>query len=416
MDIVPLPTPEPGRAPAEAFVRDHLSSLATGDVIGSTRFVGGRRAARRALEEFRITGYAARRNEVAGVDRRGASGLSPYIRHGLLTLREVWDHVDGGPSKDVTKFRDELLWQEYARHLYARLGSALGRPLRFEPSGSGRPELDRTMSCVDVSVAELERDGWMVNQTRMWLASHWTVRLGGDWRAGEQWMFTHLLDGSRAANRLGWQWTIGAGTSKPYGFSRWQVEKRAPGLCAGCTHRSRCPIERWPAESTPPPVADVHPALTTDPDHNRTAGPSTVRRLRDEPPDTVWLTAESLAVSDPALQAHPLLPSVFVFDQPLLERLQLSTKRLVFLTECLAEIGAEHPGGLTLRIGDPTQVLAGHALATTYAPVPGWRTIAGVVGPVELWPYPWLRRPGPGPAASFSAWRSSSEKDQKPTA
>jgi hypothetical protein len=39
------------------------------------------------------------------------------------------------------------------------------------------------------------------------------------------------LDGSRAANLLGWQWTVGAGTGKPCGFARWQVEKRAPQLC-----------------------------------------------------------------------------------------------------------------------------------------------------------------------------------------
>ena len=402
-----LPTPEPGRKAAEAFVKDQLSVLAVGNVVGSTRFAGGRRAAQQALNAFRVQGYAARRNGVAPVDRRGASGLSPYIRHGLLTLREVWDHIDDGPSRDVAKFRDELLWQEYARHLYARVGHALARPLRYQPLGAGRPELDRTMSCIDLGIAELESDGWMVNQTRMWMASHWTVREHGDWRAGEQWMFTHLLDGSRAANRLGWQWTIGAGTSKPYGFSRWQVEKRAPGLCAGCTHRSSCPIERWPDGHTPLQVADVHPRLTADPDHERTAGPPTVQRLGTAAPDTVWLTAESLAVTDPALRAHPHLPSVFVFDRPLLERLQLSAKRLVFLSECLAEIGDEHPGGLTILLGDPTQLLAGRATATTYAPVPGWRRIARVVRPVELWPYPWLRRPGPGSAASFSAWRAS---------
>ena len=106
------------------------------------------------------------------------------------------------------------------------------------------------MACIDATVGELERDGWLVNQTRMWLASQWTVRHGADWRDGEDRFFTHLLDGSRAANRLGWQWTIGAGTGKPYGFSRWQVEKRAPELCAGCARRDDCPIEDWPAERT----------------------------------------------------------------------------------------------------------------------------------------------------------------------
>ena len=63
-------------------------------------------------------------------------------------------------------------------------------------------------------------------------------------------MYAHLLDGSRAANRLGWQWTVGTGTGKPYGFSRWQVQKRAPQLCRDCALASACPIQQWP---------DAHP-------------------------------------------------------------------------------------------------------------------------------------------------------------
>jgi len=55
-------------------------------------------------------------------NRRTASGLSPFIRHGLITLRRAWDHVAGGPGKDVEKFRDELMWEEYARHWYLRHG------------------------------------------------------------------------------------------------------------------------------------------------------------------------------------------------------------------------------------------------------------------------------------------------------
>ena len=414
--MIEITTPARGRDAALAFVRDHLAPFVSDGVVGSTRFTGGRGAALHALDSFQIAGYAARRNEVIPNTRRGASGLSPFIRHGLLHLREVWDFVDGGPARDVAKFRDELLWQEYARHLYARVGHQLGQPLRYRPTGAGSPDLDRSMACIDTVVNELEDDGWMVNQARMWLASHWTVRHDGDWKAGEQWMFTHLLDGSRAANRLGWQWTVGAGTSKAYGFSRWQVEKRAPGTCATCTHRNSCPIEQWPQERTLAPVSMIHPKLTSDLDHERTAGPPSVQTLGPSPVDTVWLTAESLSTNDPALKANLDTPAVFVFDAPLLARLRLSAKRLIFLTECLAEIGAEHRGGLTVRLGEPSAELAGRSLATTFAPTPGWRRIARTLRPVEIHPYPWLRRPGPGSAASFSAWNASARKHRKPTA
>lgn len=237
LDIPPVTRPA-----IEQFVADTMGHLTDGPVAGSPSFRGGQRAADSALATFDVAGYANRRNEVAPPNRRGASRLSPYIRHGLLSLADVWNAVADGPSYDARKFRDELLWQEYSCHWYARLGGATAAPIKRQPDrvepGDG---WDRMLPCLNAVVTELEDDGWLVNQTRMWLASDWTVRNGQDWRRGEDRFFRHLLDGSRAANRLGWQWSTGVGSSKPYGFSRWQVEKRArrrwlAGRC--CPHGS----------------------------------------------------------------------------------------------------------------------------------------------------------------------------------
>ena len=401
-----IPSPLPGEE--SRWVADHLGHLCCDQPAASPRFSGSQHAADAALAAFDVTGYARRRNEVWPVRRRGASGLSPWIRHGLLTLPEVWSTVDGPPA-DRTKFRDELLWQEYARHLYARLGDALAHPLRYEPpvgatagseDGAAVGPWDRSMVCVDSTLTELERDGWLVNQTRLWLAGDWTVRHGADWTLGEQHFFVHLLDGSRAANRAGWQWTVGTATGKPYGFSRWQVEKRAPSLCTQCPHRTACPIQEWP-DATPGPPVRPDPRVRADNDPTVTAGPATV--IRRATPDTVWLTAESLGDSDPALAAHPTLPVVFVFDEPLLARLALSGKRLVFLAQRLAELSSER--NVQVFLGRPREVLADRNLAVTFAPVPGWRRHASVLEPSEVHPWPWLRRPGSGPLTSFSAWK-----------
>jgi deoxyribodipyrimidine photo-lyase len=404
------------------WVGTHLDGLWSGGLSASGRFAGGRSRAEEALAAYDVAGYAGARNQVWPVSARGASGLSPYIRHGLLTLPEVWDAVRGGPSRDVAKFRDELLWQEYARHLYARLGPGLGRPLRAAPppppptSGdptSGDPApgaLARAdpwpaeMACMEQTVGELERDGWLVNQTRMWLASQWSVRTGADWRDGEDRFFVHLLDGSRAANRVGWQWTVGTATGRPYGFSRQQVEKRAPGLCPSCTLRRSCPIQAWPARYVPDRI-DPDPSLRSDPTPGATAGPVAVEEHGATAPDGVWLTAESLGDTDPALAARPGLPAVFVFDAPLLTRLQLSAKRLVFLVESLVDLAGRRP--VEVHVGDPATVLGDRPLAATFTPVPGWRRLRERASVVEVHPWPWLVRPGPGPLTSFSAWRSS---------
>lgn len=396
-----LPVPPLGRPAVVDWVGRHFGGLYAGGLAASPSFVGGQSAADEALATFHVAGYASRRNEVWPAARRGASRLSPYIRHGLLSLPRVWEAVNDGPKRDVAKFRDELLWQEYARHLYARLGFATRSGLRFttDPVCPTVP-WPAAMACVQTAVDELEEHGWLVNQARMWLASQWAVRSGADWRDGEDRFFSHLLDGSRAANRLGWQWTVGTGTGRTYGFSRRQVEKRAPSLCSSCDLEDNCPIEEWPPEPVLAPV-ESRPLLRRDPNPSGTAGPmATVQRAV---PAWVWLTAESLGDEDPALAANPDLPAVFVFDRPLLNRLQLTSKRLVFLAETLADLSTRRT--MEVSLGDPVEVLAGRKLAVTFAPVPGWRRRASRIGAAEVHPWSWLRRPHGGSVASFSAWR-----------
>lgn len=401
-----LPVPELKRAEIVTWVATHLGDLASGEQSAAP-IIGGQQAADRALQAFDVRGYARRRNTVLPVTNRGASGLSPYIRHGLLQLPRVHEHVSAGPAEDVSKFRDELLWQEYARHLYARVGTATKRSLRFSVPESGRPEAnpwDVEAACLQESWRELVDTGYLTNQARMWLASHWTVRHRWGWRDGEDLFFRHLLDGSRAANRSGWQWTVGALTGKPYGFSRWQVRKRAPELCNRCPLSSNCPIEDWPDEVVPEPRSLVDPRMRRDEDVEATAGPR--EPVTFTQPEFVWITAESLGDDDPGLQANPDLPVVFVFDEPLLRRLRLSYPRFVFLTETLADVAQRR--SLHLYRGDVSQVLASIGpFAVTFTPVPGWRRVTATAQPSQVHPWPWLRRPHAGSITSFTAWSRS---------
>ena len=102
-----LPSPGPGVDAAVRWVDEHLSELIDGPARASS-LRGGQSEADRRLASLDIAGYARTRNEVLPVVERGASQLSPWIRHGLLSLRQVWDAVADAPTRDRQKYRDEV--------------------------------------------------------------------------------------------------------------------------------------------------------------------------------------------------------------------------------------------------------------------------------------------------------------------
>lgn len=366
--------------------------------VGASTIRGGQTAADRALSTLDITGYASSRSQVYPKDKRGASVLSPYIRHNILTLGEVYEAVRDAAFKDREKFRDELYWQEYARHLYARIGVRLFENLRFSANSFTKGDgWNRDMLCIDEVVSELETEGWLVNQSRMWLASHWTVRNEMGWLHGQERMHRELIDGSRAANLLGWQWTVGSGTGKPYGFAKWQVDKRAPGLCARCQLRSNCPIQEFPDEFPMRQLAS-DPILDHDPDPTRTTGPVSAGKSAEA--EFVLLTIDSLGDNDPAMAANPHLPVIFIFNQKALAKMQLSSRRIAFYLQTLVDLGSRRQ--LNVFIGEPYRFARDHAVAVTHAPVPSFNKFVNLA---EIHPYPWLRRPHAGSIRSFSSWR-----------
>ena len=387
-----------------AIIERDFQGLYSG-ALGVSSITGGQTAANEALANLDITGYANLRSQVFPKSSRGASMLSPYIRHNILTLSDVFQAVRKAPYKDREKFQDELLWQEYARHLYARMGVQLFENLRFEANkdevGDG---WNREMLCINEVVSELETDGWLVNQTRMWLASQWTVRSEKGWLYGQERMFQQLLDGSRAANLLGWQWTVGAGTGKPYGFSQWQVDKRAPGLCAQCSLVGNCPVAEFPEETTLP-HALRNERLEVDLDLAATRGP--IEPEFNRAPEYVLLTIDSLGDADQAMIAHPELPVVFVFNEPALRKLQLSSQRIAFYLQTLQDLSTRRD--LQVYLGDPYQFAMDHSVATTFAPVPSFKKFKNLAA---VYPYPWLRMPHGGSLKSFSSWRKSFPQNQ----
>jgi len=72
---------------SDGILEKYFAGLHSGG--GKSHIRGGQTAANEALAELDITRYASDRSEVLPLSRRGATVLSPYIRHNLLTLKQV---------------------------------------------------------------------------------------------------------------------------------------------------------------------------------------------------------------------------------------------------------------------------------------------------------------------------------------
>ncbi len=386
-----LPTPDKGRFQASRFVATYLADLCSDQSDGSPTIRGGQEAANKALAAFDVAGYHKSREEVYPIRSRSVSTLSPWVSHGLLSLEQLWDYVVDGPAEDVAAFRTNLLWQEYARHWYSRREPT---PLNRR-AGDATHHIDHSMGCIELTVDELEEDGWMPHEARRWFASDWVSRLGNNWQEGADYFQRHLIDGSEAANQLNWR--LASASARQ--FSRWQVEERAPGLCASCERGTTCPVERWPQTPWNSSIADVQI------ESQRFASVQPDLLSGGGEPTAVWLHPQSLGDNDQALTAYPSLPAVFVFDEASLREKKFSSKKLIFWIETLAELSEKRE--VRLWRGERSKILSGENLAATAIPTLRWKQAAQPLEIAKLFPWRWLVTPTGGSVTTFAAWRES---------
>ena len=186
----------------------------------------GEEAALERLETFLdeiVVGYADARDRPDG---RTTSFLSPHLRWGELSPRQVWaaaqERAERGASSDVEKFLAELGWREFSTSLLFH-GPDLAEenwksafdafPWRDDDDDGVRAWKEgRTgYPLVDAGMRQLWRTGWMHNRVRMVVASFLIKHLLVDWRVGERWFWDTLVDADAASNPANWQWVAGSG-------------------------------------------------------------------------------------------------------------------------------------------------------------------------------------------------------------
>ncbi len=186
-----------------------------------------------ALREFcesRIGEYGDNRDFPA-ID--GTSNLSAYLAIGALSPRRCIEAASLGndiemSSSGIQIWISELIWREFYQHLIhfePRLVKhenflVWGNRLQwrqnedwFEAWCSG----NTGYPIVDAAMKQLNATGWMHNRLRMVVASFLVKDLQIDWRKGERYFMSQLVDGDFAANNGGWQWCASTGCDgQPY--------------------------------------------------------------------------------------------------------------------------------------------------------------------------------------------------------
>lgn len=178
--------------------------------------------------------YARTRNAIEGA----VTQLSPYITHGFVSLPEVLAGVATDHRLDRQhKFIFELGWREYFRHVWRDRGAGILSSLHpgvlpdhdyAEAVPEDIKQARTGVPAIDMAVRTLYATGTLHNHARMWLASYTVHMRKVHWRAGADWLYSHLLDGDLASNHLSWQWVAGTGSTKPYLFNAENVARFAP--------------------------------------------------------------------------------------------------------------------------------------------------------------------------------------------
>jgi len=279
----PLPVPDALVAPPswpDSQGLDGLSLLAgTPGADGyPDTWTPGLAGAEDRLERLRSAGFAGYEADRDYPGVSGVSRLSPHIRHGELSVRQVWYAAeDAQVPEDREAFRRQLAWRDFSYYILHHHPDTPSEPLKpgFEafrwqenPGQLHRWQRGETgYPIVDAGMRQLAQTGWMHNRVRMIVASFLTKHLRLHWAEGAAWFWDGLVDADLANNTMGWQWVAGCGAdAQPY-FRIFnpmlQGEKFDPeGVY----------VRRWLPELARLPVKFIHSPWTAPPAVLREAG------------------------------------------------------------------------------------------------------------------------------------------------
>lgn len=172
------------------------------------------------LDESFLKSYAQYR-DFPSLD--STSGLSVHLRFGTVSIRKIVQQA----RQFSIGFLKELIWREFFMSILYHFPHSAHRAFRPQYDNiiwENNPEnFDKWCNgntgfpLVDAGMRQLNATGLMHNRVRMLVASFLVKDLHIDWRLGEAYFASKLLDYEMSSNVGNWQWAAGTGCdAAPY--------------------------------------------------------------------------------------------------------------------------------------------------------------------------------------------------------
>jgi deoxyribodipyrimidine photo-lyase len=153
----------------------------------------------------------------------GTSRLGPHLRFGTVSVRSIIQRLK--PTHEV--FLSELIWREFFMQILFHYPRVVHENFNQKYNGiswRNNPEEFKAWCkgqtgypLVDAGMRELNETGYMHNRVRMITAGFLCKHLLIDWRWGEAYFGSKLLDYELSSNNGNWQWAAGTGCdAAPY--------------------------------------------------------------------------------------------------------------------------------------------------------------------------------------------------------
>ena len=155
----------------------------------------------------------------------GTSNLGVDLRFGTLSPRMIFNRYKKSNHPNVELFIRQLFWREFFNYILYHFPKSENENWNNIEIPWNQNEEDFLAWCegrtgvpiVDATMIHLNKTGMMHNRLRMIVASFLTKNLFIDWKRGEEYFASKLLDYEASSNIGSWQWSASTGAdAAPY--------------------------------------------------------------------------------------------------------------------------------------------------------------------------------------------------------